>query len=179
LNNKNKIMSEFLEMVFSSKEIKPKRKTEMISNAILSKELSIDELLSYAVKSSDSNKATCIEAIEFVTQKDKKIVDKKSFDIVISQLTSKAPRVIWESSKLIGNICSNFPDKIEDAVKALLKNTTHPGTVVRWSTAYALCEIAKLKTSINKELVPALKNIAEKEENNGAKKVYIKGLKGL
>ena len=68
---------------------------------------------------------------------------------------------------------------VTDVYRDLLENTEHEGTVVRWSCAYALGEILKLKTKNNTELLPAIKAISEREEKNSIKKIYLAAMKGL
>ena len=55
--------------------------------------------------------------------------------------------------------------------------TEHSGTVVRWSAAYALSEILKLKTNANKTLLPTIESIIDKEEKDSIKKIYRKAIK--
>jgi HEAT repeat protein len=92
-------------------------------------------------------------------------------------LTEKAPRVKWESAKVIGNIAHLYPDKLDDAIKNLLTNTEYDGTVVRWSAAFALGQIIKLKTKRNKILIPAIEAICKREEQNSIGKIYLDALK--
>jgi hypothetical protein len=54
---------------------------------------------------------------------------------------------------------------------------TYVGTVVRWSTAFALGQIIKIKSSLNKELIPTAEAICEREEKNSIKKIYLEALK--
>jgi hypothetical protein len=48
----------------------------------------------------------------------------------------------------------------------LIANTEHKGTVVRWSAAFTLCEILKIKTKHNNDL----KSLAENSFSNKEKK---------
>jgi len=50
---------------------------------------------------------------------------------------------------------------------------------VRWSAAFALGEIVKLKTRYNKTLVPAIEAICNSEEKNSIKKIYLDAVKKL
>ena len=110
------------------------------------------ELIALAEKSKDPDKATCIEALEFASRKNPAIADKQCFLYVSKCLTEKAPRIKWESAKVTGNTAHLFTTKLDEAIKNLLVNTEHDGTVVRWSAAFALGEILKLKTKHNKLL---------------------------
>jgi HEAT repeat protein len=92
---------------------------------------------------------------------------------------SKAPRVKWESAKVIGNSAHLFSDDLEEAIKNLLTNTEDKGTVVRWSAAFALGEIVKIKTNYQIDLIKAIEVIIDREEKNSIKKIYQKALKQL
>jgi hypothetical protein len=94
-------------------------------------------------------------------------------------LTAKAPRIKWESAKVIGNTANLFITKLDTPIKNLLVNTEHEGTVVRWSAAFALGEILKLKTKHNKQLLPAIEAICKREEKNSIKKIYLDAMKKI
>jgi hypothetical protein len=85
--------------------------------------------------------------------------------------------VKWESAKVIGNIAKLFPTQLDKCVNNLLLNAEKTGTVIRWATAYALAEILKLKTELNKKLLPKVETLCENEEDNGVKKKYLDALK--
>ena len=166
-----------LEELFKDKAIKPKDKTETIANWISEGSLPVDELLAFAEKQKDPAKATCIEAMEYATGQKPTLADETCLAFVTAALTEKAPRIKWESAKVIGNIAHLFPDKLDTSVANLLVNTEHEGTVVRWSAAFALGEILKLKTKLNTGLLPEVEKICEKEEKNSIKKIYLAAIK--
>ncbi len=163
--------------LLSEKTLRPKEKTEQLSKLVAGGKVTIDELISAAAAGKDPVKATCIEAMEFATQETPEIMTDNGIAFCIASLAEKAPRVKWESAKVIANTIHLFPGKINAAVKALLENTGHTGTVVRWSAATALSAIVQLKGKINKELVPALEALMKKEEKNSIRKIYHVGLK--
>lgn len=163
--------------ILNNQTSKPKEKTEALSQLVLDCPETMEELISFAKTSKDPIKATVIESFEFATKVKPEIASKSMLHFVSQTLTEKAPRVKWESAKVIGNIAHVFPKQLEDAIKNLLVNTEHAGTVVRWSAAFALAQIIKLKTAINKELIPAIETICEREEKNSIKKIYLEGLK--
>jgi hypothetical protein len=163
--------------VFSDKLSKPKEKTETLSKWLLANPKSINELIEFATIAKDPVKATCIESIEFATKLDPKIANINCLNFVSKTLQEKAPRVKWESAKVIGNIAHLFPTKLNEAIKNLLDNTEHTGTVVRWSAAFALSQIIKMKTKLNKDLVPIAEAIIKREEKNSIKKIYLEALK--
>jgi HEAT repeat protein len=166
-----------IDELLKDKAIKPKEKTEIIGKWILDKSLPVDELIAYAEIQKDPAKATCIEAIEFATKQNSNIADETVLTFVTSTLAEKAPRIKWESAKVIGNIAHLFPTKLQKSIENLLTNTEHEGTVVRWSSAFALGEILKLKTKHNKDLLPIIETIYEKEEKNSIKKIYLDSIK--
>lgn len=168
-----------IEALLKDKEIKPKEKTTMISNWLLQESLPIDELIAFAEKQKDSIKATCIEAAEYATKENPTISTENLFDFACVSLTQKAPRLKWESAKVIGNIARLYPEKLKDAINNLIENTNHEGTVVRWSAAFALGEILKLQTKHNVDLLKTVEAICESEEKNSIKKIYNAAIKKL
>lgn len=163
--------------LLNNKSLKPKEKTEKLCEWLLDDSLSIEELLVFAEKLKDPIKATCIEAIEYATKENPKIADEVLLNFVTTTLTSKAPRVKWESAKVIGNIVHLFPSSLQQTIDNLLINTHHEGTVVRWSSAFALGEILKMRTPYNETLLSTVKSICEKEEKNSIRKIYVEALK--
>ncbi len=165
--------------LFNDKTVKAKAQTETLSSWLLENKITLAELIAFAENAKDSPKATCVEALEFASKQNPTIVDKKSFQFVTGTLTAKAPRIKWESAKVIGNVAHLFKDKLDEAITNLLTNSEYEGTVVRWSAAFALGEIIKLKTKHNKELIPAIEAICNAEEKNSIKKIYLAALKEL
>ncbi len=146
---------------------------------VLGNTITGSDLISFAATAKAPVKATCIEALEFATRSNPGVVSAPVIDYVIECLGDKAPRIRWESAKVIANTIHLFPAKIDRAVKSLLDNTEHEGTVVRWSAATALTAILKLKTPISKTLESAIVITMEKEEKNSIKKIYLAALKKL
>ncbi|NVN95201.1 MAG: hypothetical protein HXX18_07960 [Bacteroidetes bacterium] len=165
--------------LLNDKSIKPKEKTETISKWLSANPEKLNVLIDFAQTSKDAVKATCIEAIEYVTNTQPDIASSACLKFVSKTLTEKAPRVKWESARVIGNIAKLYPNQLDEAIKNLLVNSEHDGTVVRWSTAYALGQIIKLKTKHNKDLIPAIESICQREEKNSIKKIYFDALKKL
>ena len=166
-----------IEELLIDKTKKVKEKTETISNWLLDGSLPTDELIAFAEKSKDSEKATCIEAFEYATKLNSKIADENVLSFVVKMLAEKAPRVKWESAKVIGNIAHLYPEKLNKAIDSLLINSEYDGTVVRWATAFALGEILKLKTKHNEKLLPTIEAICNREQENGVKKKYLDAIK--
>lgn len=169
-----------IEQVFKDKNYKLKEKTIILSDFLINKIISINQIIEYALQTKDdSHKATCIEAIEFVTSKEPKIIDLQTFMFVVESLNSKAPRIKWESAKVVSNTASLFENHFEIVIPYLLQNANHKGTVVRWSTAKALSTILCLKTKHNDNLLYQVKIICDKEEKDSIKKIYKAALKTI
>jgi HEAT repeat protein len=166
-----------IQALLDNKSLKPKPKTEKLSLWITENPDNAHALLEFVAQSRDNHKATCIEAMEYATQQNPEIANQKWLEFVTICLTEKAPRVKWESAKVIGNIAHLYPKKLEKAIANLLTNSEHPGTVVRWSAAFALGQIIKMKSALNKFLIPAAESIVEKEEQNSIRKIYVEALK--
>ncbi len=156
---------------------KAKEKVQTICRWLLDGALTTGELIVFAEKAKDPEKATCIEGLELATKQNPNIADQHVLHFVTKALTENAPRVKWECAKVIGNIAHLYPSQLQKPLKHLLANTEHDGAVVRWASAFALGEILKLKTKHNKDLLPVIEAICEKEKDNGVKKKYLDALK--
>lgn len=163
--------------ILANKELKAKAKVETISKLLLAGTVSLDEVIKAAKDSKDAARGNCIEAIQFATKAKSELASLDCLKFVTKTLLDKAPRVKWESAKVIGTIAHLYPDKLDTAICNLLTNSEFPGTVVRWSAAFALGEIVKLKTKHNKELIPAVEAIIRREEDNAIRKMYRAALK--
>jgi hypothetical protein len=168
-----------INQILADKSKKSKEKTENISKYLLEGSIKSDDFIALIKKMKDSDKATCIEAIEYASIQNSTFVDEILFSFVVNSLNEKAPRIKWECAKVIGNSAAHFPKNLDDAINYLLVNSEHKGTVVRWATAYALGEILKLKTHHNKDLLPTIEAICLREESSGVKKKYIEAIKKL
>lgn len=168
-----------IQSILNNKELKAKPKVEAISKLLLDRKIKIEDLIKVAKISKDKEKGNCIESMEFATRNKPDIASSALLAYVTETLTDEAPRVKWESAKVIGNIAHLYPTKLDKAISNLLTNIEYSGTVVRWSAAFALGEIVKLKTKRNKELVPAIEAIIKRDEDNAIKKIYQAALKKI
>ena len=158
--------------IFADKALKPKDKTQKLCQHLDAGEITVSDLIIFADKSKDAVKATCIESLEYLTKRDASAIDVKVLEWVVALLSAKTPRIKWESARVIGNTIALHPNIAVRAIPGLLDNDNNDGTVVRWSAAYALVEILKLKLPINETLLPTLNNIMGQEEKNSIKKIY-------
>lgn len=163
--------------LFANKSLKPKEKSEILQRWLLDEVLKVDDLLAYAENSKDPVKGACIEALEYASKSRPKIVTRSGFQFLTRMLSATAPRVKWESAKVIGNSAHVHADQLASVIQGLLDNSEHEGTVVRWSAAFALGEILKLNTALNAELLPAIEAILQREEKTSIRKVYAHALK--
>jgi hypothetical protein len=168
-----------LEHLLTDKKIKAKEKSVTLRRWLLDGSLSIDEFIASIAKLDHSLKATCIEAIEYATKQNPQIVDANVFAFISQMLLETAPRVKWESARVIANTAHLFPGKLEGCIANLLVNANHNGTVVRWATAFALAEIMKLKTKHNEYLLPEISAICSKEKESSITKKYSDALRKI
>lgn len=158
-----------------------KRSKEKIS--LLADEIKKDsEIISNIIKlfeSADSgDQGHLMESIEYVS-KDSPDLIIPYLDFIIKHLDNTQPRIKWECGRIIANLAPNYSNKMSLAIPGLLKNVKDEGTVVRWSSALALGEIAKYNLKKQKELIAVLQNIIDTEDNNGVKNLCIKALKKI
>jgi hypothetical protein len=169
-------MSEFIDIVKSKS--KPKGKTALLAAALISDKKLIDDLIEYFPDAPIADRGLCIEAIAEITKDDPKFADC-CLEFVIAQINDKAPRVKWEAATVVANAAKLYPERVAEAIPALIKNTEDDGTVVRWSAARGLTEIAKWNLKSQKKLLELFAKIIEVEQNNGVKNIYIKALKAI
>ena len=162
-----------IKKILSDKKLKPKTKVEKLGQDILDRKITINDLMVFAEIAKDAEKGTCVEALEFASGKNPKIITQKGFEFIAKHLADKAPRVKWECARVIGNTAHIFKNDLDIAIKNLLENAIYDGTVVRWSAAYALVEIIKLETEHNKKILPKIREICSKEEKPNIKKMYM------
>ena len=65
------------------------------------------------------------------------------------------------------------------ASTARAANARHEGTVVRWSAGFALGEILVIGSTQNATLIPAVTAIAQCEQDNAIRRLYVCALKKL
>lgn len=159
-------------------KIKSKEKTTFLANMLKKDKKVLNDLITNFETASAPNKGTCIEALELITKDDPAYV-LSSIDFIIEQISNKIPRVKMESSRVVANISVKYPEEAGKAIPNLLMNTKDEGTVIRWSAAFALSEIAKNDPGSRAELIPKFKYFIEKEQNNGVKNNYVKALKQI
>ena len=163
--------------LFQDKTLKATQKRKVIIDALVKKELSIEDVKKSCDILKDKELAIILEAIEEITNKGYMEADIKYLLFAQDYILSHHNAIKRESSRIIGNLAVQFPDNLENAINCLIENTRHEGTVVRWGSAYALSRIIVLPQFANTALYETLMSIAEKETESGVKNQYVKALK--
>jgi HEAT repeat protein len=156
----------------------PKSLAESISLAFLQDPQLLTELAAALEAGNKVEKGILLEAVEFATKTSPSLVNSY-IDLIARYLDDPAPKVKWEAARVIANIAATFSTKVTVAIPQLLLNTKDPGTVVRWSAAYALCEIAKHNLKVRPDLMNHFSHIIKTEQNSGVRNVYIKSVKEI
>lgn len=157
---------------------RPKALNELLA-ARASKDMQMVPRLMDALKGgNDKEKGVCLEVLEAVTRERPEWAADHLPDIM-GLINHKAPKVKWESSRVVANLASKYPDRTAGAIPMLLANTTDKGTVVRWSAAFALGEILKSSVKERKALLGKVEKILKTEKNNGVRNVYLKAMKAV
>ncbi len=169
-----------IKAIISDKSRKPGENIQILSGLLLTGELSMEAHFAFMKQAKPAELGACMEAIEFATQTRPELVTKELFDFITSSLAyPKAPRVKWESAKVVANVCGTFSGDLDTVIVALLKNTINDGTVVRWAAATALSKIMLLKLPYNEYLLPEVEKILAAEEKNSIKKIYLAAIKKI
>ncbi len=163
--------------LLKKKDLKAKEKTELLAEALMSGILAFPDIIQFASTAKEPAKATCMEALEYATSQKPEIATPDVLEFAASHLQAKAPRLKWESAKVIGNIAHLFSAQLDTAVVGLLNNSKDDSTVVRWSSAYALTRIVSLPSYSNDPFQSKLSTNLESEDKDSIKKMYTKALK--
>lgn len=154
---------------------KPKEKELELVDCLRSQPGALEQLLDYFQRATTAERGTCMAALAAISVENPSFV-APCLDFVVAQISADAPRIKWEASEIVARVSGEFPDWTASAIPALIENTHHEGTVVRWSTAYALTEIAKNRPASQKELIPLFQELVASESQNGVRKIYEKAL---
>lgn len=168
------------------KLLKRLRSSEMKAKALsasLAKEIVKDGKLLESLSEefellTDVEKGVVMEALEYATDIDPEVAEPV-LQVVFDCLECEAPKVKWEAARIVGNIARRYPDRAALSTSRLLENAKHKGTVVRWSSAYALGEILRHNSKVRGRLLPEIDKALRREKNSGVKNVYLKALKAV
>ena len=171
-------MNELLS-ILNDKQHKGKAKVALLSKSFLNGLHESRTTIAAGEITSSTNKTILLEALELASQNNPEIIDAKLFDWITASLKEKSPSIKRESARIVANSCHLFSRELHEVIELLLKQAHHEGTVVRWSAAFALSHIVKLKTPANDSLIPKIQDLVLNETNSGVKNQYLKGLKSV
>ncbi|MEA2022481.1 MAG: hypothetical protein U9N08_08430 [Candidatus Caldatribacteriota bacterium] len=169
-----------IEEILQSK-IKPKEKQLKLVQAVVTENISVNELIHFFESAKGTDKGTCADVMKHVS-KEKPEMLESYIELLINYVNADLPRVKWGMSEAIGNLAGKYPEKVTNAIPYLLKNATDEKintTVIKWCAAYGLTEIAKNNPKTREQLLPEFEKIINREKNNGVKNVYLKALKKI
>ncbi len=165
--------------ILKDKSIKKLQARELIVRAIADGSFSLREFESRLGELNEKQIATVLEAIEEITGKKIKPLGAEYLLFAQRFILSENNSCKREASRIVGNMAADHPDLSDDAVAALLQNAQNDGTVVRWSSAYALSRIIVLERYRGSSLVDTVRGIYEAEEESGVRNQYKKALKRI
>lgn len=165
--------------ILNQKGIKKIDARKLIIEAVSDGSFSLADFESRAGELKDKQIATFLEAVEAVTGQSSDALGIEYLRFAEKYILSENNSCKREASRIVGNMAAGYPDALDSAVSALLKNTSDSGTVVRWGSAYALARIIVLDKYKNSELLNAVEKICEAEQESGVKNQYVKALKKL
>lgn len=172
-------MESRLSEILGNKELKAKQKVEELVQYIEQGEVQLADMVRWAGALKESDAANIMEALEYVTAKNKRYGIQEVFDFAVKHIEASSPRLKWESAKVVGNTVSVSMRNVDKALSRLLVNTEDTGTVVRWSAAYAIGEIYKLQLHELPGLRATIETILQREGKNSIKKIYQAALKAV
>lgn len=151
----------------------------MIVDGILQGNYTIEEIESVSQELKEKKIATILEAIEEISNKGLTALSLDYLEFAKKYISSKENSCKRESSRIVGNLAYKFPQAVRDCIPALLDNAKDDGTVIRWSSAYALSRIILLEEYSNTELYEELVSICDNEQENGVRNQYLKAFKKI
>ena len=165
-----------LDEILKSKSIKENERTEILVELITEKSKVLESIYNNLDELPEKTIASVIEAIEKANKTANIDLEERWFDFALIKLKSSSSRLVWESAQLIGNLIHNFPNRAIEAFESLLTLSTHSGTVVRWSAAFAISEIAPYIESNKQFWRNKLETAMTQESKRSILKHYINAL---
>lgn len=159
-------------------EIPPKEKVLLLVKQLKGDGEFLTEITDYFQIATDADKAICLAAVNQITKDDPMFV-KNGIDFIIGQLDSRSVQVKLEAGEIIAGAAEAFPDEAAKAIPALTAMADDQGTIIRWSAANGLTEIAKNNPKTRKELTRFFKAAAKKEKQSSVRNVYLEALSAI
>lgn len=165
--------------IFNDKSIKKIDARAMIVDGILQGNYTIEEIESTSQKLKEKKISTILEAIEKISNRGLITLSLDYLEFAKKYISINENSCKREASRIVGNLASKYPQAVRDCIPALLDNAKDDGTVIRWSSAYALSRIILLEEYCNTDLYEKLVSICDNEQENGVKNQYIKAFKKI
>ncbi|MBU5461972.1 HEAT repeat domain-containing protein [Lachnoclostridium sp. MSJ-17] len=165
--------------ILKDKSIKKLEARKLIIDLINSGSFSSDDFFDRADELNEKQTATFLEAVESITGQKESCLGIEYLRFAERYILSANNSCKREASRVVGNMAALYPDELDGAIDALLKNTSDSGTVVRWGSAYALARIVVLERYKGSGLVDTVREIYESEQESGVKNQYAKALRRI
>lgn len=159
-------------------EMPPKEKVQLLVKQGKGRSEFLSEIADYCEGATDADKAICLAAVNQITKDDPSSIGKL-LDFIISQLNSKSAQVKLEAGEIIAGTSKAFPDEAAKAIPALTAMADDQGTIIRWSAASGLTEIAKNNPKTRKELTRFFKAAVKKEKQSSVRNIYLEALSAI
>lgn len=156
---------------------KDKSKRRKIVDAIIGGDLSFNEIMKANSLVDDDQITIILEAIDEIANKRLKQLDLPYLELAEAYIGSGSETMKREASKIVGDLAQDYPDRLDYAVKSLIRNINDKSTEVRGASAYGLTKILNLDEYANSSLYKIVGQITEKETDKKIKKQYSKALK--
>lgn len=162
--------------ILKDKSLKRLEKRNSLIAAIIHREVDFSTISETCESLTEKNISLLLEAVEEVSRSKDFSLEPEYLDWAETYLLSSDHSCKREASRIVGNLASQFPDKIENAITALLQNARNDGTVIRWASAYALSRIILIPNYAKSPLFEQISDLCAKEQENGVKNQYMKAL---
>jgi HEAT repeat protein len=167
-----------IERILGDRSLRAKAVVEGVAAVLLGGSYRIDDYVALAEQQRGARKSNLVEALELATKSKPDLVNDRCLDFLAAALLDKEPRTKWEAARVIANCCGTCSGDLRTAVENLQQNARHEGTVVRWSVALALSEIARRSGYPRREeLLEQIRENEAQEEKASIKKIYAAVLK--
>lgn len=163
--------------VLNDSSIKSKAKKKKIVDAIIGGDLTLDRIEKLIGSLNDEQLTIILEAIEEITKKGLKKLEADYIPLAEKYIASGSVKVKEEASKIVGNLAEDYPDKLDSAIKTLIRNINDSSTDVRAGSAYGLSKIVELGKYASSNLYNIVGKIGDEETDKMIKKQYKKALK--
>ena len=163
--------------LLDNKALKAVEKRNRIGDGIQAGAITVRDIRALESTLDDKKLSLVLEAMEAVTRKQPEIAEPGWLSLAQRHITAQSNSVKREASRVAGNIAHLYPDDLEPVIRNLLKNASNEGTVVRWSSAYALGRIVSIPHHACGGLYGVVSALYERETDSGVKNQYLSGLK--